>query len=351
MAGVELRTLAALVDKSMLTVRPGGRFDMHALVLAQARRKLAAHADAASLQQAHSRRFLALAAQPGADLAAEHDNLLAAWQTAVVRRDAAALEAVLFRMPWVSLVHGQIGQAVKLLQEAVQAFDADAPTGAQLKALQAWLLLWQGQRERACALAENALQKLAGNPQVAGRVMALRTLGHAARLRGQHALAAQYLTQGMQHAREASLKAIEALMQDGLAMALNMLGRHDEARAAIEAAIRLNGESGDATQGLYNHYNLSQSHSLAGEPAQALPWAGQALVLARRIGFAYFLPHVHVELALIYLGLRQFEEARRELDAARRLALDHQDLAVLAAVHEATARLALDEGDTARARG
>jgi len=39
------------------------------------------------------------------------------------------------------------------------------------------------------------------------------------------------------------------------------------------------------------------------------------------------------------------------LDAARRLALDHQDLAVLAAVHEATARLALDEGDTARARG
>jgi tetratricopeptide (TPR) repeat protein len=140
-------------------------------------------------------------------------------------------------------------------------------------------------------------------------------------------------------------------MQDGLAMALNMLGRHDEARAAIEAAIRLNGESGDATQGLYNLYNLSQSHSLAGEPAQALPWAGQALVLARRIGFAYFLPHVHVELALIYLGLRQFEEARRELDAARRLALDHQDLAVLAAVHEATARLALDEGDTARARG
>ena len=350
-AGVELRTLAALVDKSMLTVRPGGRFDMHALVLAQARRKLAAHADAASLQQAHSRRFLALAAQPGADLAAEHDNLLAAWQTAVVRRDAAALEAVLFRMPWVSLVHGQIGQAVKLLQEAVQAFDADAPTGAQLQALQAWLLLWQGQRERACALAESALQKLAGKPQVAGRVMALRTLGHAARLRGQHALAAQYLTQGMQHAREASLKAIEALMQDGLAMALNMLGRHDEARAAIEAAIRLNGESGDATQGLYNLYNLSQSHSLAGEPAQALPWAGQALVLARRIGFAYFLPHVHVELALIYLGLRQFEEARRELDAARRLALDHQDLAVLAAVHEATARLALDEGDTARARG
>jgi tetratricopeptide (TPR) repeat protein len=256
---------------------------------------------------------------------------------------------VLFRMPWASLVHGQIGRAVQLLQDATQAFDDADATAAQLHALQAWLLLWQGQRQRATALAMRALQALEGRPQVAGRVMALRTLGHAARLDGQHARSAQHLAEGMRQAQAAGLRAIQALMQDGLAMALNMLGRHDEARAAIEAASRINDDAGDATQRVYNLYNLSQSHSLAGEADQALPWARQALDLAQRIGFAYFLPHAHVELALVHLELRQFDPARHELEAGRRLASDHQDFVTLAATHEAVARLALAEGDRGRA--
>lgn len=347
--GVDLRTLAALVDKSMLTVHPSGRFSMHSLLLTHARRKLDARPEAAPLQLAHSRWFLARVDRPGADMAHEHDNLLAAWQAAVARQDAPALEAVLFKMPWASLVHGQIGRAAQLLEDAALAFEATDPMAAQLRALQAWLLLWQGQRQRATALAAQALQALEGRPQVAGRVMALRTLGHAARLDGQHARAAEHLAEGMRQAQAAGLRAIQALMQDGLAMALNMLGRHDEARAAVEAASRINDDAGDATQRVYNLYNLSQSHSLASEPDQALPWARQALDLAQRIGFAYFLPHAHVELALVHLALGQFDEARHELEASRRLASDHQDLVSLAATHEAVARLALAEGDRDRA--
>lgn len=348
-AGVDLRTLAALVDKSMLIVHPTGRFSMHSLLLTHARRKLGMRPEAAPLQLAHSRWFLGRVDQPGADMADEHDNLLAAWQAAVARRDAPALEAVLFKMPWASLVHGQIGRAVQLLQDATQAFPAADPMVAQLQALQAWLLLWQGRRQRATALAAQALQALEGRPQVAGRVMALRTLGHAARLDGQHARAAEHLAEGMHQAQAAGLRAIQALMQDGLAMALNMLGRHAEARAAVEAAACINDDAGDATQRVYNLYNISQSHSLAGEADQALPWARQALDLAQRIGFAYFLPHAHVELALVHLALGQFDEARDELETSRRLASDHQDLVSLAATHEAVARLALAEGDRGRA--
>mgnify|MGYP001805990474 CR=1 FL=1 len=347
-AGVDLRTLAALADKSMLVAHPSGRFSMHPLVLTHARRKLGARPEAAPLQLAHSRWFLARVDRPDTDMADEHDNLLAAWEAAVARQDAAALEAVLFKMPWASLVHGQIGRAAQLLQVAAQAFDAADPMAAQLQALQAWLLLWQGQRPRATALAAQALQALEGRPQVPGRVMALRTLGHAARLDGQHARAAEHLAEGMRQAQAAGLRAIQALMQDGLAMALNMLGRHDEARAAIEAASPINHEAGDAIQRVYNLYNLSQSHSLAGEPDQALPWARQALELAQRIGFAYFLPHAHVELALVHLALHQFDNSRRQLEASRRLASDHQDSVTLAATHEAAARLALAEGDRDR---
>jgi hypothetical protein len=56
-----------------------------------------------------------------------------------------------------------------------------------------------------------------------------------------------------------------------------------------------------------------------------------------------------VELALVHLELRQFDPARHELEASRRLASDHQDFVTLAATHEAVARLALAEGDRDRA--
>jgi len=349
-AGVELATLAALVDKSMLSPRPDGRFEMHALLLFHARQKLAVRPDAASVHEAHSRWFLALSQQPGAALTAEHDNLLAAWQQAITRRDAAALEAVLFVLPWSSIVRGQIDQAVALTRDAAAAFASDEVVAAQLLAQQAWLLLWQERRPQAVALAQQALATLRAAGDSAGVVMALRTLGHAARLDGQHALAAQHLADGLDQARRARLPAVQALMQDGLAMALNMLGRHEAARAAVEAAMALNRDDGDTVQRVYNLYNMAQSHSLAADPIQALPWAERALLMAQRSAHTYFLPHVHVELAHIHQVLQHFDQARRQLLLARPLAIDHHDFSVLAAAHEASARLALAEGDPARAR-
>jgi len=349
-AAVGLATLAALVDKSMLTPRPDGRFEMHTLLLSQARRKLSERPDAASVHERHSRWFLALSQQPGQALTAEHDNLLAAWQQAITRRDSAALDAVLFTLPWSSIVRGQIDQAVALLRDAVAAFGSEQVAGAQLLAQQGWLLLWQEQRPQAVALAQQALATLRAAGDVGGTVMVLRTLGHAARMDGQHALAAQHLAQGVAQARGAGRVALEALMQDGLAMALNMLGQHEQARAAVEAAMALNGNDGDAVQRVYNFYNMAQSHSLAGAPAQALPWAEQALALARKIGHGYFLPFVHVELALIHTALQRFDAARAQLLLARPLAVDHHDLSALAASHAAAAGLALAEGDTTQAR-
>lgn len=349
-AGVGLVTLAALVDKSMLAAREHGRFEMHALLLLHARHKLAQRPDAAAVHEAHSRWFLELSQRAGAALVAEHDNLLAAWQQAVARRDAAALEAVLFTLPWSSIVRGRIDQAVDLLGGAVSAFGGDPVAGAQLLAQQGWLLLWQGRRPQAVALAQRALDTLRAAGDVAGSVMALRTLGHAARMDGQHALAAQHLWRGAELASSAGQVALQALMQDGLAMALNMLGRHHQARAAVEAAMTLSGNGGDMVQRVYNFYNMAQSHSLAGAPAQALPWAEQALALAHRIKHGYFLPHVHVELAHIHMALARFETAREHLLLAHPLAVAHHDMPVLAATHGAAACLALAEGNLRQAR-
>ena len=349
-AAVELPTLAALVDKSMLAVQADGRLQMHALLHAQAQGKLSAQADAAGVRERHSRWFLALVAQRGADLKAEHDNLLLAWQQAVARRDAAALEAVLFTLPWSAIVHGQLDRAVQQLGADADAFGRTSASGAQLLALQAWMLLWLEQRQRATALAHAALQTLRAAGHVPGSVMALRTLGHAARMEGRHRLAAQHLQEGLALAQGAGLGALAALMRDGLAMALNLLGRHAQARAAVQAAMAVNRASGDPVQLLYNLYNLSQSHSLAGQPALALPFAQQALAQAQRIGHRYLLPHVQVELAVLNIALQQPALATHHIAQARQGAQDHGDLSALAAAHEAAARLALAQGNATQAR-
>jgi predicted ATPase/DNA-binding SARP family transcriptional activator len=344
-ADVGVGMLAALLDKSMLGARADGRLGLHALLLQQARRRLAGHAEADALRERHSRWYLALTRQPSADLAQEHDNLLAAWQQALARNDAAAVRAVLFTLPWAAIVRGRLDGATTLLGQAAAALGRTQPAGAQLLALQAWMLLWQERRPEATQLARDALATLHAKGRlpddVPGVVMALRTLGHAARMDGRFAEAAAHLAEGVAQARDAGLPAIEAVMLDGQAMALNLLGRHAEARAAVQAAMALNREVGDAVQRMYNLYNLAQSHSLAGDAAIALGWAEQALDTAQRIGNLYFVPYVCLELVRVHLALGRPALAVPPLQRARRMAADHQDGSALASAQEATARVAL----------
>lgn len=348
-AGVALPMLAALLDKSMLSARADGRLGMHLLLLHHARRKLAEHPEATALKDSHSRWYLALTRRPGADLAHEHDNLLAAWQQALARQDSTAVRDVLFTLPWAAIVRGRLDEATALLSQAATTLGRQQAAGAQLLALQAWMLLWQEQREQATALAREALATLRAAGHVPGVVMALRTLGHAARIGGRPAEAAAHLAQGMEEARQAGLPDIEAVMLDGLSMALNLLGRHAEARAAVQQAMALNRDAGDAVQRMYNLYNLAQSHSLAGEAAQALHWAERALDTAQRIGHLYFVPYACLELARVHLALGRPQQAAPLVQRAQQTAADHRDGSAQAAADEAAARVALALGDAAAA--
>jgi len=348
-AEVGMPMLSALLDKSMLSTRADGRLGMHALLLPMVRQKLAAMPDPAALRERHSGFYLALTLQPGADLLHEQDNLLAAWQDALARRDAAPVEAVLFTLPWWAMTRGRLDEATLLLGQAAADFGADQAAGAQLLALQAWMLLWQEQRVRARTLARRALATLRAAGHRIGVVMALRTLGHAARMNGQHARAARLLAEGVALAAQTGRPEVQSLMQDGLAMALNLLGRHGEARAAVHTAIALNPGVGDVAQRLYNLYNLSQSHSMAGEPALALQWAEQALAMAERIGHAHFTPYARLELALVQLALGRADAAAEQIESARQAAHYQRDFAGLAGAHVAAAPLALSRGDKVRA--
>ena len=352
-AGVGLHLLGALLDKSMLTARADGRLGMHTLLLHSLRQKLAALPEAAALRERHSQFYLALVLQPGAGLLHEQDNLLAAWQDALMRRDVAAVEAVLFTLPWWAITRGRLDEATTLLSQAAAGFGADQAAGAQLLALQAWMLLWQEERAAARALARRALGTLRAAGHTNGVVMALRTLGHAERMNGRYTRAARLLALGVALAAQAGRDDVQALMQDGLAMALNLLGRHAQARAAVRRAAALSSGAGagagDTAQHLYNLYNLSQSHSMAGEAAQALPWAEQALALALRMAHANFLPLARLELAQVHLALGRPDAAAEQIEQVRQTAQERGDFAALAGAHAAGAQLALLRGQAAQA--
>ena len=343
-AGVALPLLAALADKSMLRVAADGRFDMHALLHAWALEKFAALPQCAALAERHSRWFIALMSRPGAVLGAERENLLAAWRQAVERRDTVAVEAALLDLPWTALNEGRLAERAAWFDEAAQTFaqsQGGAITAAALRAHQAWLLLWLERYREATAMALSAGSILATAGHATGSVMALRTLGHAARREGQHAQAVAYFTQALALAQQAGLVAFEAALHDALAMALNMQGEFAAARLQIGRALELNEARGDGVQRMYNHYNLSQSHSLAGEPALALPCAEAALALGEQLGQAFMRPYLEAELARVRADLGQTASAADLAALALAHAEETGDRAAQTAAREVLARIAV----------
>lgn len=141
---------------------------------------------------------------------------------------------------------------------------------------------------------------------------------------------------------------LQAVLLDALGMALIQCGEHDQAREHVHRALLLDQAAGDEVQHMYNHYNPSQSHSTAGQPKQAVPWARAGLVIGKRCGFPFFLPYLHAELARVLADLGRTEEAQAEVVLAR--APDTGDEGGAASALAAQARVALRLGDTAAAR-
>ena len=304
-AGVDLPLLAALVDKSMLRASPEGRLDMHPLVHAHAREKLATLDAAGALAARHARWYLELLGKRRPLPRDEHENVIAAWHHLVQQGDAPAVESALSRIQWSALVEGRLGEASALLEDAAVRFGTDTAIGANLQAHQAWVLLWLDEDERACALAL---------PQLAGA------------------------------------DSLQATLLDALGMALTQAGDVHRAREHVQHALALNEAAGDEVQRMYNHLNMSLSHSTVGEAALALPWAEAALAIGERCGFLFVLPYLHAELARVLAALGRSEDAQ----AHGRQALVHAqatgDPSALTYAFEAQARAALLRGERESAR-
>jgi predicted ATPase/DNA-binding CsgD family transcriptional regulator len=304
-ATAALPVLAALVNKSLLQVAPDGRYQFHALLRQYAAERLAGSAAAAQMRDRHAAYYLAFlqernAAMNGgrqlqatAEIAAELDNVRAAWQWAVERGHVAALVGATNALYLFWQFRSRYGEGVQLLEPAVQRLEegtlAEQPGATLLLTELGWLYVRLGRLEHAQALFERgagAYRRLRAPSRDAHSSDPRLGLGLLASLRGDYAaardlveavrqasaraedrgnqlladylLAGIYLAQGQheaahRHAQTAYAQAHAAHNRWFMAYCLNALGNtaralgeHARARGYYQAGYAIREEFGDA---------------------------------------------------------------------------------------------------------
>jgi predicted ATPase len=218
-----LPVLAALVRKSLLQVEPGGRYHIHELLRQYAEERLA-HASAEDVvhtRDRHATYYLMLLSersaamnggrqlQAAAEIAAELDNVRAAWLWAVERRNIAGLIRATNALYIFYQFRSRYAEGAQLWERAVQGLDdltlAAHPDAALLLYELGMLYVRLGRLEQAQVLFERCqtLCQDLGEPPGHARSSDPRLgLGLMASLRGDYARAQQLV----EHARQTSIQ-------------------------------------------------------------------------------------------------------------------------------------------------
>lgn len=272
-AGADLRTLAALVDKSLLRRHVSGRFDLLEIVRQFGREKLAADPemervvrDRHAEQSIRVLEGLVQGAQRGEMEAAlsaaarDAENIRAAWQWLVERGDTDRLRRGgdgLYRL-WEA--RGWIEEGRELFRRAGAAVAATDPSRPDDPALAASLLAREGAFAEAAGaydhadrLLQRALSLLPAGQQ-RERAFILQTLSWVARAQG------DFEAEGA-HARESFVLFERTEDVPGMAAARTSLGAHayyrgdyGEAKRCFRESLALHRRSG-ATQGVWKQLN------------------------------------------------------------------------------------------------
>ncbi|MBL8130769.1 MAG: AAA family ATPase [Anaerolineae bacterium] len=138
--GMPLATLAALVDKSLVHQDDGGRYFVHELLRQYAAEQLAAADQEEALQDAHAAWFADFVArcEPALQdsrqlsalnaIEADFDNVGAAWNHALARRDAHQIDQMVQGMRLYCQMRGRYLENAALFEAAAAAF---APSGGE----------------------------------------------------------------------------------------------------------------------------------------------------------------------------------------------------------------------------
>jgi predicted ATPase/DNA-binding CsgD family transcriptional regulator len=332
-AGATLSVLATLVEKSLLQWDAHARtYRMHTLLhqyaweqlrqmpsaLDDARAQHGAYYVAFLLEQ--TGRMLKGEQQPAAAaIAAEFENVRAAWAFAVQAADAAALAAMAPAMADFSQVRGRYLEGAQLLEQAAVRLAALEHTPAIHEAL----------------------------------ALVLTYLGSLYVRLGRIAKAQAHLEDARAHYRELGRPPLPGYNTDPeFSLGIVALIRGDYATAAVlgERVCQTNERHAHAQNRALGHYLLASTALAQGDLQTARAHAGQAYVLARATGSQWFMAYCLNELGNVALAVGDYAAARSHFTESHAIREEFEDPEGMALALVRLGEIALVQGNHADAR-
>jgi len=364
-AGASIPLLASLVDKSLLRVLEGGRYDRHPLIYGYTREKLSERPEEeAAARAAHARYFLELAETSEAKhrgeeqalwlrrLEEEHDNLRAALSWTLSGSDLETglrLAAALYHF-WYYRSHPVEGG--RWLEQALavsRTREAWRPLRSKLLSATGILADMRGDHGRAVVLFEERLALARELGDLGGQAKALNSLGIIALEERDYAHAHALLEASLALRREQGERETLANPLCNLGVVALSQGDYDGAQVYLEESLAISREVGDSMGIAICLSNLSAAVLDGGNLVHAEALMAEALRLFLDLGDKDGLASCFEGLAAVCARRGQVREAARLCGAAEALRdnigvpLNSSD----SARHErsiASARAALGEG-------
>jgi len=305
-AGASLATLSTLVAKSLVRRTDTGHYDLHELVHQYAASKLAADALASSVAERHSRYYLDWLGRCAArlqdrrqkdtvtELAAEVDNLRAAWDWAITHHDiarACQVSATLWHLyelrAWFAEGETVFRNAAETIQpratEIKPSADALVAVNA-MRAHSAYFSFRLGKSAAAYAVLLPSATRLQSSIDQFAAIYSLLYLGIVCWELGRFAEANESLQASLEKARARGERWYEAAAGEFIGIVMHEQGEYDQARRYLTEALTIARKLGDPTLIADVLGFQSQTIQALGETAKAEKLLRESLGLAQEIG-------------------------------------------------------------------
>jgi tetratricopeptide (TPR) repeat protein/DUF971 family protein len=233
---------------------------------------------------------------------------------------------------------GRFDEAQEMLQGTIARYRklGDLVGAGRATGLLGLVLDKQGTPEQARRLLEEMAQQLDAGGLVVGLsdagAQVWEQLATVFGSQGQYEEMLRAAQRTAEVARAIGHQSLRARAEKQRGLALNCLGRIDEARQALEAAMVLLEEAGDLLELIGAVANLGENRRLAGELVGALRLNERALELAVQAGIGRSEMAQHLNRAEILMAAGQWERARQHIVRAEEIGHTQEAAAYVAAV-------------------
>ena len=342
-AGVGLRTLRTLIEKSLITAGGPDRYSVHELLRQFAEEKLEEAGVAAPNRDAHSHYYLEAVAQLDVDLKgrrqlhsleeieADLDNLRAAWDWALERHDERSIDLALESLSLFFYMRSRYQEGCVLLQHALQRLVVVQPLiGDSLRLwgrLKARSGLLQSQFTQLAPEIEQTLKKSLAiaetNTELTEIAYSYLALGYYhTRVTGDQQQALNYFKQSLKRYQTLADLYYVAHSLHRVGYSTSLVTGTEEYMHYTRQSLELARQIGDLSDETYALGNMAAGSLWTGDYTGAELYLREALALSQQMGNRLILAHTLVQLGLCQLLEGRLEEVQETTTEGVRIAND-----------------------------